>query len=247
MILFKLIKYYIRQIAKNILWLYKLSHIKGLGSSTLSFPIICKGKGSIKLGNGCIIHKNSKLLISQNTSLSLGKGSTIKNGVTIHIKKEGSISSSEKLFIGDNTLIFSNNHWTFGSNVRIASNCSIFSRELGEDGELTISDNSYIGDFSIVDVTDNITIGNEVAIGPNCTLYTHDHEYNDIEKAAWKGGLIKGEIKIDDGAWIGSNVTILPNVSIGKRAVIAAGSVVTKSVPGNEIWGGVPAKKIKVI
>jgi acetyltransferase-like isoleucine patch superfamily enzyme len=54
-------------------------------------------------------------------------------------------------------------------------------------------------------------------------------------------------IIIDDGSTDGSGVTLLPGVTIGKRAVIAAGSVVTKSVEAESIYGGVPAKFIKRI
>ncbi|HEY0740157.1 MAG TPA: acyltransferase [Chryseosolibacter sp.] len=53
-----------------------------------------------------------------------------------------------------------------------------------------------------------------------------------------------GEIYIGDDVWISSNVTILKDVNIGDGAVIAANSVVNKSVPPYEIWGGSPAKKI---
>ena len=51
---------------------------------------------------------------------------------------------------------------------------------------------------------------------------------------------------IEDHVWIGSRVQILPGVKIGRGAVIAAGAVVTKDVPANEIWGGVPAKRIGI-
>jgi acetyltransferase-like isoleucine patch superfamily enzyme len=54
-----------------------------------------------------------------------------------------------------------------------------------------------------------------------------------------------GKILIGDKSWIGSNVIILPNVTIGQHVIVAAGSVVTKSIPDNTIWAGVPAKQIK--
>jgi acetyltransferase-like isoleucine patch superfamily enzyme len=52
-------------------------------------------------------------------------------------------------------------------------------------------------------------------------------------------------ITIEDHAWIGANSTILPGVTIGRGSVIGAGSVVTRDVPANQIWAGVPAKPIK--
>ena len=50
---------------------------------------------------------------------------------------------------------------------------------------------------------------------------------------------------IEENVWIGTNSTVLKGVSIGKGAIIGAGSVVNKNVPQDEIWGGVPAKFIK--
>lgn len=54
-------------------------------------------------------------------------------------------------------------------------------------------------------------------------------------------------ITVGDGAWIGANCTILPGVTIGRGAVVAAGSVVTKSIGDNEMYAGVPAKLIRVL
>ena len=161
------------------------------------------------------------------------------------------MANNTKICVGDHFLMefgsrmFTNQNWTFGHDVKIATNCSIFSREPGKNGILTIGNGTHIGDNSILDITDNLAIGNEVAIGPNTTIYTHDHDYSNPNQPSWKGGLIKDKVQIYDGAWIGCNVTILPSVKIGKFAVVAAGSVVTKDIPENEMWGGIPAKKIK--
>ena len=54
-------------------------------------------------------------------------------------------------------------------------------------------------------------------------------------------------IHIEKNVWIGSNSTILPGVTIGKNAVVAAGAVVTKDVSENTVVGGVPARIIKTI
>ena len=86
-----------------------------------------------------------------------------------------------------------------------------------------------------------------MAIGPNSTIYSHDHRYDAKGKAAWKGGVVRKQVVIKDGAWVSSGVTILPGVTIGKNCVIAAGAVVTKSTDDNCIYGGIPAKKIKEI
>lgn len=59
--------------------------------------------------------------------------------------------------------------------------------------------------------------------------------------------LIPGHIHIKKNAWIGAAATILPGITVGENAVVAAGAVVSKDVPANTIIGGVPAKIIKQI
>lgn len=53
-----------------------------------------------------------------------------------------------------------------------------------------------------------------------------------------------GPITISNDVWLGTNVIILKNVNIGEGVVVAAGSVVTKSIPAYELWAGIPAKKV---
>jgi acetyltransferase-like isoleucine patch superfamily enzyme len=52
---------------------------------------------------------------------------------------------------------------------------------------------------------------------------------------------------IEENVWIGAGVTVLPGCAIGKNSVVGAGSVVTKSIPANEVWAGIPARKIREI
>jgi len=88
-----------------------------------------------------------------------------------------------------------------------------------------------------------ITIGNNVAIGPKVNLITLNHDYRpDNRDATYCKPII-----LKDNAWIGINSTILQGVVIGENAIIAAGSVVTKDVPPNTIFGGNPARYIKSI
>jgi acetyltransferase-like isoleucine patch superfamily enzyme len=88
-----------------------------------------------------------------------------------------------------------------------------------------------------------IYIGDDVLIGHNVVLATLNHE-EDPER---RGNLCPAPIKIGDKVWIGSNATILPGVTIGDGAIIAAGAVVTKDVDKKTVVGGVPAKFIKKI
>ncbi|MEZ4801894.1 MAG: DapH/DapD/GlmU-related protein [Gelidibacter sp.] len=242
-----LIKFYLNQMLRRLFWLYKLS-ISELGSGIqLEFPIIREGRGDLKIGNNSYISKNVNFGIDEKSILILGSNSKINNNAVILVNKNCSFTIGNDFILGEGTRCYVKKDWKFGNYVKIETNCSIFGRESEKSGKLNIGNNSSIGDYTIIDVVDDIYIGNDVAIGPNSTLYTHDHIYTDKNVPAWKGGLISKPIIIEDGAWVGSGVTILPGVTIGKRAVIAAGSVVTKNVESNSIYGGIPAKFIKTI
>ncbi len=80
-------------------------------------------------------------------------------------------------------------------------------------------------------------------IGHNVVLATLNHEVAPEKR----GTMHPAPIVIGKNVWIGSNATLLPGVSIGDGAIIAAGAVVTMDVPVNTVVGGVPAKLIKEI
>jgi acetyltransferase-like isoleucine patch superfamily enzyme len=86
-----------------------------------------------------------------------------------------------------------------------------------------------------------ITIEDNVLIGPKVNLITADHSTNPHERDS----IIASPIRIRKNVWIGANATILKGVTIGVNSIVAAGSVVTKDIPDNCIFGGVPAKHIK--
>jgi acetyltransferase-like isoleucine patch superfamily enzyme len=86
-----------------------------------------------------------------------------------------------------------------------------------------------------------ITIEDDVMIGPKVNLITENHPVDPLNRQA----LLLKPIVIKRNAWIGAAATILPGVTIGENAVVAAGAVVSKDVPANTIVGGIPAKPIK--
>ena len=88
-----------------------------------------------------------------------------------------------------------------------------------------------------------IYIGDGVFIGHNVCLLTLNHDLNPKKR----GNLLPAPVHLENGVWLGSNVTILPGVRVGKNSVVAAGAVVTKDVSPNCVVGGVPAKFIKKI
>lgn len=90
-----------------------------------------------------------------------------------------------------------------------------------------------------------VTIGDYVMIGPNTLITTVNHPLSPAGRRRHLGQA--RPVAIGRDVWIGGNCTILPGVTIGNNAVIAAGAVVTKDVPDNCVVAGVPARKIRNI
>lgn len=118
---------------------------------------------------------------------------------------------------------------------------------------LCIGDGCYIPKGATFFCTEApLSIGNKVTFGPNPTIITGDHRIDVIGKhlidVTVEEKLPENDlpVTIEDGCWIGANVTILKGVTIGRGSVVAAGSVVTKSCEPYSIIGGVPAKLIKM-
>lgn len=88
-----------------------------------------------------------------------------------------------------------------------------------------------------------ITIEDNVQIAPKVSLLTEGHPIS----AENRQSLIVAPIHIKKNAWVGANATILPGVTIGENAIVAAGAIVSRDVPDNVIVGGIPAKIIKNI
>lgn len=96
-----------------------------------------------------------------------------------------------------------------------------------------------------IDLGAEVRIGSRIFIGHDVALLTVDHH---IGSADCRCGHRKlAPVKIEDGAWLAARVTILPGVTVGRGAVVAAGAVVTRDVPENALVGGVPAKILRML
>ena len=86
-----------------------------------------------------------------------------------------------------------------------------------------------------------ITIEDNVQIGPRVNITSENHPIDPSDRTT----LIPKPVIIKQNAWIGAGATILPGVTIGENAIVAAGAVVSRDVPANTIVAGIPAKVIK--
>ena len=133
------------------------------------------------------------------------------------------------------------------SGINMEKNVSISSGlKLYGAGKIIVGENSWIGleNKFYANYPATISIGKNCDIGPGVKFITGTHEIGSANRRAGKDTV--GDITIEDGVWIGANAVILPSVTIGRGSLVAAGSVVIKSVyPNNSLIAGNPAKIVK--
>lgn len=110
-------------------------------------------------------------------------------------------------------------------------------------GDVIIGDYTRIGLHNTI--IGPVTIGNHVNLAQGITVTALNHNFSEADRRIDEQGVSTGQVVIGDDVWIGANAVVLPNVSIGRHCVIAAGAVVTKDVPDGCVVAGVPAKIIK--
>ncbi|MBL4932591.1 acyltransferase [Clostridium paridis] len=128
--------------------------------------------------------------------------------------------------------------------IRIGNQVNILRRtELRalKEQPIIIGNNTFIN-FDCI-IRPNVTIGSNVSVGPGVHFISDNHKMGPSERRA--GDASFDAIQVEDGCWIGANVTIISNVKIGKGSVIAAGAVVTRDCEPNSLYAGVPAKLVK--
>lgn len=179
-------------------------------------------------------------------------------------------SCGKGVFFGENIVLRHPNRTHLGDNVVISDGCILDARNpelsevisIGDDvilsnnvmisckgGKVTIGSNTGLGAQVVIQsVFDSpVEIGEDVFIGPMCYLTgggNYNTERTDIP--IWRQGLKKmGTTILENDIWLGANVTVLGDVTIGTGSIVAAGAVVSKSVPPRSVCRGVPAKVFK--
>jgi acetyltransferase-like isoleucine patch superfamily enzyme len=172
----------------------------------------------------------------------------------LFLGKKTTLLHKKKIFLGRSVTIhdyvtidaLSRNGVVLGNNVTIARNtiiqCTGVIQELGVG--LEIGDNSAVGAFSFLGAQGGIKIGANVIMGPMVSMHSENHRYDNPNLLIRLQPTTRKGILIEDNCWIGAKATLLDGVTIGCNCIVAAGAVVTKDVPANNIVAGVPAKII---
>lgn len=155
--------------------------------------------------------------------VGFGKGVSIRNARFI--------SLGNNVFLDNNAVLqLSEEHLKYGS----------------QKPKVEIEDKVTIGLGTMISAAKHILIKKNVLISQHCFIGDHDHEYKDINTPIRFQGLRNVKpVVIDEGAWIGANVTVCSGVTIGRNSVVGANSVVKNDVPDYAVAVGTPAKIIK--
>lgn len=178
-----------------------------------------------QLKKGIFLGRGVKFLHGQNIEL----GNWVKIGDHVLLSAAGSqgLQIGNHSSVGDfSRLVVSNSYNNIGSHIRIGNNVGI-------------------GEFAYLGGAGGLDIGDDCIVGQYFSCHPENHNFEERETPIRLQGTNRQGIIIGKNCWIGSKVSILDGVEIGEGSVIAAGAVVTKSVPAFSIVGGVPAKIIK--
>ena len=136
-----------------------------------------------------------------------------------------------------------------GGNIRIGDRVRFDAKvqpiEIGcdDDASLTIGDNTYINYGTSIAAAERVTIGKDCLIGTYVMIV--DNDFHRLEPDRRLEPPDPAPTNIGDNVWIGGHSLVLKGVTIGENSVIAAGSVVTRDVPANVVYGGNPAKHLR--
>ncbi|SDM16639.1 acyltransferase [Pedobacter antarcticus] len=170
-------------------------------------------------------------------------------GSRVKISHAYQLQCGKNLILEDNVFInaLSEEGIQFGDNVSIArDSILICTGVIAQRGKgITIGSGTGINARAYLAGQGGITIGKDVIFGPDVKIFSENHNYSDPLLSIKAQGVTRKGVTIGDNCWLGAGVTILDGVNLGQGCVIAAGSIVSRSIPENSIAAGVPAKIIK--
>jgi maltose O-acetyltransferase len=116
---------------------------------------------------------------------------------------------------------------------------------ISDPQNISIGNHIYFGPGASIHGRGGISIADGVIFGPRVTIHSSNHNYESGQCVPYDGGVCLRPVVIEEAVWVGDGAMICPGVRIGRGAIIAMGSVVTRDVPSYSVVGGNPAKVIK--
>lgn len=168
----------------------------------------------------------------------------LKKKLSFIYKIKYKLKSKGWIYIGKSTKIVNPKNLILGNGIQIAPYSLICPHG---DSNIILGDNVYIGMFSRIACINKIVIGKNTLTGPNVFISDYNHCYSNVNiPISQQGNTSKNsKVIIGEDCWIGTNVVICGNLTIGKHVVIGACSFVNKDVPDYSVVVGNPAKVIK--
>lgn len=157
---------------------------------------------------------------------------------------------NKSVVVGGNIILRNPQYISCGENVVIGDESKLLCWDsYGEEKysnlqEIQIGDNFHATRNFTIQCAQKVVNGRDVLVASNVFIIDYNHGLNPLTMSYLENPLIRG-VFVDDGVWIGNDVIVLPNVHIGKKSIIGAGSVVTKDIPEYCIAVGNPAKVVK--
>ncbi len=138
---------------------------------------------------------------------------------------------------------------SIGDNVTISTDTDIYVHPVDRDSRefiIQIGNNVHIGRNNIIGARKSVILEDHVLLGPHVMIGDHSHRYEDVAvPIKLQDATEAGPVRIERDSWIGANVFILPNVTIGRHSVVGANSVVNRDIPPYSVAVGAPARVIK--
>lgn len=128
---------------------------------------------------------------------------------------------------------------------RFAPGSRIFPGSLVLGTKLSLGHGTFVNIDCLIDARGDVTLGDDVHVATGVQILTTSHEPGPPNRRA--GRLSVSPVTVGNGAWLGAGTIVLPGVTIGEGCVVAAGAVVAEDLPPDGLYGGVPARLIRVL
>ena len=175
-----------------------------------------------------------RLLVARGASVTSPERLTVGRGVKLEELCEVQCLSEDGVVLGDGV--------TVGRCASIRPS-SYYGGPLGEGFEAGAG--TAIGAFCWIGASGRVVLGRNVLMGPRVVLLPENHVFDDVDRPIKDQGVVREGVVVEDDCWLGSGVTVLAGVRIGRGSVVAAGAVVTRDVPPESIVAGVPARVLR--